>query len=80
VGCYTARRGDSARQGASRGDVVFLDEGHVVKPDPVVLSAAATDGVLLRGAQTGKCLTGIDDDAARAGYGIYETTRFRCGR
>ena len=73
-----ARSGDGARQRARGGDVVLLDEDHVVEADAMILRAAAPYGVFLRGAQAGQRFARVEDDAARAGYGVDESAC--CGR
>ena len=64
----TARAGCRHRAGdGSRGhDVIFLDQNAVVEADPVILPAADPHRVLLRGAQAGDGLAGVEQAARRA--------------
>jgi len=71
-GRQPARPLDDRSDAAGRGDVVLFHHHRVEQADPVVVAAAAAHRVLLRQAQAGEGLAGVEDARAGAGDGLDE--------
>ncbi len=75
-----ARVGDRGRDRAGGHDVIFLDEHAVIEADPMILAAADSDRVFLRGAQSRNRLASIEHAATRAFDQRRIAVRGGCGR
>ena len=74
-------RGDAMRRrhglghATAGGDMVFLDQEGVVQADAVVVAAAAGDRVLLRQAQAGQGLAGVEQPHLGAFHQVGQEAR-----